>query len=60
MAKGAKHYFIDGTEHKGSMHKMPGGILHSNVKHTKSSKKLYHYGQLSKKGKQRAKGLWGK
>ena len=25
MAKGVKHYFRDGTEHKGGMHKMPNG-----------------------------------
>ena len=25
MAKGQKHYFRDGTEHKGGTHKMPGG-----------------------------------
>ena len=30
MAKGVKHYFRDGTEHKRSgMHKMPNGQLHS-------------------------------
>ena len=29
MPKGVKHYFKDGTEHKGGMHKMPNGEMHS-------------------------------
>ena len=28
--KGVKHYKKDGTEHKGSSHKMPNGSLHTN------------------------------
>ena len=40
MAKGVKHYFKDGTEFKGRMHKMPNGSMHSGVKHTKSTNKL--------------------
>jgi hypothetical protein len=27
MAKGVPHYFRDGREHKGGVHKMPDGIL---------------------------------
>ena len=27
--KGVKHYKKDGTEHKGSSHKMPNGELHT-------------------------------
>ena len=30
MAKGVKHYFKDGTEHKGGMHKMPNGSMMKN------------------------------
>jgi hypothetical protein len=56
MAKGVKHYFRDGTEHKGSMHKMPNGQLHSNKTHTKTSKRLFHFNDLSKKAKLKAKG----
>ena len=32
-----KHYFRDGTEHKGGTHKMPNGQLHSGKTHTKTS-----------------------
>ena len=49
MAMGVKHYFKNGKEHKGGMHKMPDGSLHSGKTHGKSSQRLYHYGELSKK-----------
>ena len=42
-----KHYKKDGTEHKGTSHKMPDGSLHSNKSHTKTSVKLYHLEDLS-------------
>ena len=58
MAKGVKHYFADGREHKGGMHKMPNGELHSGAKHGKTSQKLFHYGELSKKAKNKARGSW--
>ena len=48
MAKGVPHYFRDGKEHKGKMHKMSDGTVHSGATHTKSSKKLYHFKDLSK------------
>ena len=48
MAKGVPHYFKDGTLHTGGMHKMPNGELHSGKTHSKSSKKLYHFNELSK------------
>ena len=54
MAKGVKHYKKDGTEHKGGMHKMPNGQLHSNKTHTKTSVRLFHFGELSKKAKTKA------
>ena len=41
MAKGMKHYRKDGTEHKGGLHKMSNGQLHSGKTHTKSSKPLF-------------------
>jgi len=53
--KGVKHYKRDGTEHKGSMHKMSNGTLHSNKSHTKTSVKLFHFGELSKTAKKKAK-----
>ena len=55
MAKGVKHYFRDGTEHKGGMHKMANGQLHTGKTHTKNSKRLFHFGQLSETAKKRAR-----
>jgi len=53
--KGVKHYKKDGTEHKGSSHKMANGTLHTNKTHTKTSVKLFHFKDLSKKAKAKAK-----
>jgi hypothetical protein len=58
MAMGVKHYFKDGKEHKGSLHKMAGGVLHSGKTHTKSSKPLFHYGDLTQKAKRKAREGW--
>jgi hypothetical protein len=55
MAKGVPHYFRDGTRHKGGMHKMPDGSLQSGARHTASSKKLFHFGQLSDTAKKKAR-----
>ncbi len=49
-----KHYFRDGTEHKGNKHKMPNGQLHSGKTHGKTSKRLFHFGDLSKTAKAKA------
>ena len=49
MAKGVKHYFKNGKEHKGSTHKDAKGRLMSGKKHTASSKYLVHKKQLKKK-----------
>jgi len=54
MAKGVPHYFRDGTEHKGNMHKMPNGELHSGKTHGKTSKKLFHLNELSVTAKKKA------
>ena len=54
--KGVKHYKKNGTEHKGSSHKMANGTLHTNKSHTKTSVKLFHFKDLSKKAKLKAKG----
>ncbi len=54
--KGVKHYKRDGTEHKGGTHKMPNGALHSGKTHGKTSVKLFHFKDLSKKAKLKAKG----
>ena len=58
MAIGVKHYFADGREHKGGMHKMPNGKLHSGAKHGKTSQRLFHYGELSNKAQKKARGSW--
>jgi hypothetical protein len=58
VAKGVKHYFKDGTEHKGGMHKHPDGTLMTGRTMSNTSKKLYHYGQLSSKAKTKAKSSW--
>ena len=59
MAMGVPHYFKDGTPHgsggMGQYHKMKDGTLHSGKTHTKSSKKLFHYNELSKTAKDKAK-----
>ncbi len=60
MGMGVKHYKKDGKEHKGGMHKMPNGQLHSGKTHSKSSVRLYHYGQLNKKAQATAKKSWKK
>ena len=53
--KGVKHYKRDGSLHKGTSHKMPDGSLHSNKSHTKNSVKLFHFKDLSKTAKAKAK-----
>ena len=54
--KGVKHYKKDGTEYKGVSHKMPNGTVHTNKAHTKTSVKLFHLKDLSKKSKIKATG----
>ena len=58
MGMGVKHYKKDGTEHKGGMHRMPNGELHSGKTHSKSSVRLFHYGDLSKKAQEKARSNW--
>ncbi len=55
MAKGVKHYKRDGTLHTGGTHKMPNGELHSGARHGKTSVKLYHFKDLSKKAQAKAR-----
>jgi len=59
MGMGVKHYFRDGKEHRGGFHKMPDGSLHSGKTHSSTSKKLFHYGDLSKTAKSKARKSWG-
>ena len=51
-----KHYFRNGTEFKGNTHTMPNGHIHSNQTLTTTYKRLYHFKDLSKKAKLKAKG----
>lgn len=60
MAKGPKHYFKDGTAYSGGMHKMPDGSTHSGAKHTKNSKPLVHFKDLSATAKKKAMKSRGK
>ncbi len=53
--KGVKHYTRSGMEWKGNTHKMPNGDLHSHKNHTKTSEKLFHFNELSKTAKAKAK-----
>ena len=53
--KGVKHYKRDGSLFKGNTHKMPNGDLHSGKTHGKTSVKLFHFSELSKTAKSKAK-----
>jgi len=56
MAKGVKHYKRDGTEWKGNTHKMPNGQLHTGKTHGKTSERLFHFKDLSKRAQAKARG----
>jgi len=55
MAKNVPHYFRNGQRHSGGTHKMPNGAIHSGVKHTAASKRLYHFSELSDTAKKKAR-----
>ena len=55
MAKGVKHYFKNGKEHKGATHKDAKGRVMSGKTHTASSKYLVHMKDLSDKAKKVAR-----
>mgnify|MGYP003125297305 CR=1 len=59
MGMGAKHYFPgSGKEFKGKYHKMDDGTLHTGATHSRNSKLIVHYGDLSKKAKEKARSGW--
>jgi hypothetical protein len=60
MAKGVKHYFADGREHKGGTHKHPNDTLMTGKVMSSVSKKLHHYSSLSSKAKAKARESWGR
>jgi len=55
MAKGIKHYFKNGKEHKGATHKDAKGKVMSGKTHTASSKFLVHMRGLSATAKKVAR-----
>ena len=55
MGAGVKHYLKDGTVHSGSYHKHPDGKLMTGKTMSKTSKRLYHYGDLSDTAKKKAR-----
>jgi hypothetical protein len=54
MATGVKHYFKNGTEHKGATHKDAKGKVMSGKTHTASSKYLFHKKDLPTSAKKKA------
>jgi hypothetical protein len=60
MGAGVKHYLKDGTVHSGSYHKHPDGTLMTGKTMSKTSKRLYHYGDLSDTAKKKARSQRGK
>ncbi len=50
-----KHYFKTGKEFKGAVHKMPNGTIHTGKTHTKTSKPVVHFKDLSARAKKVAK-----
>jgi hypothetical protein len=55
MAKGVNHYSRDGTVHRGGVHKMANGDIHTGARHTAKSKKLFHFSELSKTAQTKAR-----
>ena len=55
MGAKSKHYFKTGKEHKGAVHKMANGSIHTGKTHTKGSKVVVHFKDLSKTAQKRAK-----
>ena len=55
-----KHYTKDGKVFKGQVHKMPNGQIHSGKTHTKSSNRIFLFGELYKKAKATARKQRGK
>jgi len=58
MATRVNHYLRDGTAHKGGTHKHEDGTVMTGARMTASSKRLYHFGDLSNRAKKKARGDW--
>lgn len=57
--KGVKHYSKEGKVYKGPSHKHDDGTVMTGAKMSKSSKKLFHFGELSKTAQKKARTQWG-
>ena len=55
MGANTKHYFRNGVEYKGKVHKMPNGQIHTGATHTASSKPVVHFKDLSATAKKKAR-----
>ena len=55
MGASQKHYSKDGTPHAGAYHIMSNKKIHSGKTQTASSKRLYHYADLSPTSKRKAR-----
>ena len=53
-----KHYFKTGKEFKGAVHKMPNGSIHTGKTHSKTSKPVVHFKDLSARAKKVARSWW--
>lgn len=51
-----KVYTKSGKEYKGANHKMPNGQIHTGKTHTASSKRVFHFKDLSAKSKKVGRG----
>jgi hypothetical protein len=54
MAKGMLHFTKGGVPYKGNVHKMKDGSIHTGKTHTKSSKPVVHFKNLSATAKNKA------
>ena len=59
MGTKTKHYFKTGKEFKGAVHKMPNGQIHTGKTHSKTSKQVVHFKDLSARAKKVAR-AWKK
>ena len=55
MTKGPKKYFKDGAEHIGRTYKMPDGSVHSGARHTKTSRPVVSFKDLSDKAEKKSR-----
>ncbi len=59
MAAGI-HYFRDGTPYKGEIHKHKDGTIMTGKKMTSSSRKVFHFKDLSDAAKKKSRAKKGK